>query len=74
MKTIFVTGSSGFIGYNLIKRILDDNSYKVIGIDNMNDYYDINLKKDRLNILNSYNNYKFYDSDNNKIYYYELDT
>lgn len=59
-KTIFVTGASGFIGSNLCKRILKENSEcKVIGLDNMNDYYDVRIKKARLNELSSYSNYTF---------------
>ena len=59
-KTILVTGSSGFIGYNLVKRLLDENNnITIIGLDSMNDYYDIRLKEYRLNILNGYNDYKF---------------
>ncbi len=59
-KTILVTGSSGFIGYNLVKRLLDENNnITIIGLDSMNDYYDVRLKEYRLNNLNGYNNYKF---------------
>ena len=59
-KTIFVTGSSGFIGSNLCKRILkEDSECKVIGLDNMNDYYDVRIKKARLNELSGYSNYTF---------------
>lgn len=48
-KTIFVTGAAGFIGSNLVKRIFTDvKEVKVVGIDNMNDYYDVNIKKERL--------------------------
>ena len=59
-KTILVTGSSGFIGSNLVKRLLND--YKdtlIIGLDNMNDYYDVSLKEYRLNNLKDYPNYTF---------------
>ena len=57
-KTIFVTGSSGFIGANLVKRILKDyQDTKVIGLDNMNDYYDVKIKEYRLNQLSEYENY-----------------
>ena len=60
MKTIFVTGSSGFIGSNLCKRLLNDNhDIKVIGLDNMNDYYDVSLKEYRLNELKMYDNFIF---------------
>ena len=45
-----VSGCAGFIGFNVVKKLLN-NSDKVIGIDNLNNYYDINLKKSRLNIL-----------------------
>ncbi len=45
-----VTGTAGFIGFHLSKKLLM-NGYKVIGIDNINDYYDIDLKKSRLNKL-----------------------
>ncbi len=49
-KIILVTGAAGFIGYHLCKRLLKEN-YKVIGIDNLNDYYDVKLKESRLNQL-----------------------
>jgi len=47
MKKILVTGSAGFIGFHVSQRLLKDG-YPVIGIDNLNDYYDVNLKKSRL--------------------------
>ena len=49
-RTIFVTGASGFIGSNLFKRILKENSEcRVIGLDNMNDYYDVSINDFILN-------------------------
>jgi len=53
-KTFLITGAAGFIGANLSKRLLDAGVTKVIGIDNLNDYYDVNLKKDRLKSLEPY--------------------
>lgn len=59
-RTIFVTGASGFIGSNLCKRILKENpECKVIGLDNMNDYYDVRIKEARLNELKEFSNYTF---------------
>ena len=47
---ILVTGAAGFIGFNLTSRLLRDG-YEVIGIDNLNDYYSVELKQSRLNNL-----------------------
>ena len=48
-KTVLVTGAAGFIGSNLVVRLFKDfKKIKVVGIDSMNDYYDVNLKKERL--------------------------
>lgn len=59
-KTILVTGSSGFIGSFLCKRLLKEfNDIKVIGLDNMNDYYDVRLKESRLEELSKFYNYTF---------------
>jgi len=57
-KKILVTGSAGFIGYHLCKSLLDDD-YEILGIDNINDYYDSNLKLARLEQLKAYKNFKF---------------
>lgn len=59
---ILVTGSCGFIGYHLCKRLLNDNQY-VIGIDNMNNYYDPIIKFRRLEELSKYNNFIFVKDD-----------
>ena len=55
---IFITGSSGFIGFHTAKKFLD-KGYVVRGFDSMNSYYDVNLKKARLNILKKYKNFSF---------------
>ena len=48
-KTILVTGAAGFIGSNLVKRLFSDvKNIKVIGIDSITDYYDVNIKYERL--------------------------
>jgi UDP-glucuronate 4-epimerase len=53
-KTILITGAAGFIGFYLTKQILEtnDNTVSIIGLDNMNDYYDVSLKETRLSMLN----------------------
>ena len=47
---IIITGAAGFIGFHLSKRLLSDG-HKILGIDNLNDFYDVNLKKERLKLL-----------------------
>lgn len=58
---ILVTGAAGFIGYNVTQKLLAEN-HKVIGLDNFNDYYDISLKKYRINKIQN-PNFKFYSID-----------
>ncbi len=57
-KVYFVTGTAGFIGFHLSKRLLKEDC-TVIGLDNLNDYYDVNLKKARLEILGKEDMFKF---------------
>ena len=61
-KHVLVTGSAGFIGFHLCKRLLEDG-YTVVGVDNINDYYDTKLKEDRLFILKQIPNFSFYKID-----------
>ena len=59
---ILITGSAGFIGFHLSKYFLD-KKYEVVGIDNLNNYYDKKLKFKRNSILKKYKKYKFYRTD-----------
>jgi len=59
---ILITGCSGFIGYHLCKSLLTNKKH-VIGIDNMNSYYNVKLKEYRLSELNSFKNFSFYKYD-----------
>lgn len=61
-KKILVTGGAGFIGFHLSKFLLEIG-VEVFGFDNLNDYYDVRLKKDRLSILNNYDRYHFIKGD-----------
>ena len=59
-KTILVTGSAGFIGYYLTRRLLEEiDGVKVIGFDSVNDYYDVSLKEWRLKQLSNFDNFIF---------------
>ena len=55
---ILITGAAGFIGYHLCKSLLEE-SCQILGIDNLNEYYDKNIKINRLEILKSNKNFKF---------------
>src|SRR5579859_1530141 len=57
-KIVLVTGSAGFIGFHLSQKLLAQN-YKVIGLDNLNDYYDVTLKESRLRILQEHPEFSF---------------
>ena len=50
--SILVTGSAGFIGFHLCKKLIE-KKFEVIGFDNLNNYYDVNLKLDRIKYLNT---------------------
>lgn len=64
MQAYFITGVAGFIGSNLAKRILtEEKNVQVIGLDNMNEYYDIKIKEWRLAELNKFDNFKFIKGD-----------
>jgi UDP-glucuronate 4-epimerase len=55
---VMITGAAGFIGSTLAKKLLEKN-YEVTGVDNLNDYYDVNLKKDRLKLIEKNENFRF---------------
>jgi UDP-glucuronate 4-epimerase len=61
-KKILVTGAAGFIGFNLSKKLCENN-WEVVGLDNLNSYYDVSLKNDRLNLLIPHSNFKFHKLD-----------
>ena len=64
MSLYFITGVAGFIGSNLAKRILEEEKeIQVIGVDNMNEYYDIKIKEWRLSELNKFEKFKFIKGD-----------
>lgn len=54
-----VTGCAGFIGFHLTLKLLQNKNIKVLGIDNINNYYSIKIKKDRLTLLKKYKNFEF---------------
>jgi len=59
---IILTGAAGFIGYHVAQKLLQEG-HDVTGIDNLNDYYDVNLKKDRLKLLQQAPGFSFYRED-----------
>lgn len=61
-KKVLITGGAGFIGYHLSRRLLD-LGLTVVGLDNMNDYYEVSLKEARLAHLRDYPNHRFYKQD-----------
>ena len=62
MKKVLVTGAAGFIGFHLSKKLLE-SGIEVLGLDSLNEYYDIKLKKSRLEILKSFDNFTFFKQD-----------
>lgn len=59
-RTIVITGAAGFVGAALCKHLLEtDDVHQIIGLDNMNDYYDVRLKEHRLGELSQYRNFTF---------------
>lgn len=60
--TLLITGAAGFIGFHLSKSLLNQG-YHIAGVDNLNDYYDMSLKHQRLNILKKYPNFSFFHTD-----------
>ncbi len=62
MKNFLITGCAGFIGWKTAEKLLQ-KGYIVVGLDNMNDYYDTRLKEYRLSLLKRYENFTFYPVD-----------
>lgn len=60
---ILITGAAGFIGAFLCKKLLETTDNEIIGIDNLNDYYDVSLKEERLKMLISFKNFSFIKGD-----------
>lgn len=60
---ILVTGCAGFIGYHIVNKLLKNNKYNIFGIDNLNEYYEVELKKIRLTNLKKNKKFVFYKND-----------
>nr|MCR4661079.1 NAD-dependent epimerase/dehydratase family protein [Clostridia bacterium] len=60
---ILVTGAAGFIGAFLCKRLLEATDDEVVGLDNLNDYYDVSLKEARLEMLKPFDKFTFIKGD-----------
>lgn len=60
---VLVTGAAGFIGTFLCKKLLETANDEIVGLDNLNDYYDVSLKEARLGMLKAYNNFAFIKGD-----------
>jgi UDP-glucuronate 4-epimerase len=61
-RVLLVTGAAGFIGFHLSRKLLEMRE-RVVAVDNLNEYYDVNLKRSRLEILQSYEQFVFYKED-----------
>ncbi|NIR17130.1 MAG: NAD-dependent epimerase/dehydratase family protein, partial [Desulfobacterales bacterium] len=62
LKTYLVTGAAGFIGFHVSRALLERGD-RVIGLDNINDYYDVSLKEERLRLLRDYQEFEFCKED-----------
>ena len=69
---ILVTGAAGFIGFHLCDKILKNTNFKVYGVDNLDPYYSIKLKKERIKKLKKNKNFRFkkFDLKKNQTYKY----
>jgi len=65
-KVVLVTGAAGFIGHKVCEKLQEQGDL-VVGLDNLNDYYDVRLKEYRLSLLKRRNNFKFYEADIEKM-------
>ena len=63
MQDVLVTGAAGFIGFHVARRLVRDEGCRVVGLDNVNDYYDVQLKRDRLAQLDDEANFEFVEMD-----------
>ena len=70
-KNVIVTGCCGFIGFSLSQKLLNNKDIQIIGLDTVNDYYDVNLKKQRLKLLKQNKNFQFKKVDIKKYDYLE---
>src|SRR5829696_5603982 len=62
-KSILITGGAGFIGSHLVERLLDENSWKVTIVDDLNDFYSPEIKRQNLNSLTASGEFKFVEGD-----------
>ena len=73
MRKILITGAAGFIGFHLTKLLLKETNYEVVALDSLNDYYDVKLKKDRLNELKVTFHDNAWQSSNPKLHFIHSD-